>query len=142
MAHLELKVSPEMPRACAVLLAEPNFLLREKIAGVLARHKYVWCVVQVDDQGGLVRGAANLCPDIILVDLGMAQDREIVDRLRLSAPTARIVALSDAASQPYLEKAYRLGFDGLREKSLVGEEIVKEICALRKNRVTTDAEPT
>lgn len=131
-----------MPRACAILLAEPNFLLREKIAGVLARHKYVWCMVQVDDQEGLVRGAADLCPDIILVDLCMAQERKVVDRLRQFAPSARIIALSDIASEPYLEKAYRLGFDGLREKSRIGEEIVKEICALPESGKTADETPT
>jgi DNA-binding NarL/FixJ family response regulator len=60
-----------MPRTCAILIAESNLLLRKKGADVLTRHPHVWCVVQVNDMAGLMRGAADLDPDIIVADLNI-----------------------------------------------------------------------
>lgn len=112
-----------MQRSIAILLAEPNPLLREKIAGILGRETRIWCVVQVDNEGGLLDGAARVQPDLILVDLTILRDRALAEHLRTEAPSALVYALVDSNSDPYKVAAKRLGLDGLMERSRVAEGV-------------------
>ncbi len=112
-----------MPTSISILLAEPNLLLREKIAGVLARKSQVWCVHQVDVSSGLLRGACDFQPDLILADLGALKDLEILANLRRFSPQSKIFALVDAISGPYLQAAERFALDGLMERSHVEESM-------------------
>lgn len=105
----------------SVVLAEPNALLREKIAGVIGRHAAVWCVVQVPSGEALLRGAEDLGPDLVLADLPILLDARVVARLRALRSRPRLVALVDAESPPYAGAAARLGLDGVVEKGRAGE---------------------
>lgn len=116
-----------MPRSFSILLAEPSLLLREKIAGVLARERNVWCVVQVEGRSGLVRGATDLQPDFILADLGMLKDRQTLDYLRSVSRCSRVVALADSVGDAHLQAAGRLGLDGIVEKGRVADWIREKI---------------
>jgi DNA-binding NarL/FixJ family response regulator len=126
-------------KSVSILLAEPNLLLKEKIAGVLARHEGVWCVVQVSRKLELVRAVARLSPDFILADLPLLMDPETIEILRVFGESARIFALVDTSSGPYSNLGLRLGLDGLIEKSRVGERIFREIEQLRAEREAADA---
>jgi len=119
-----------MSRSYSILLAEPNPLLREKIAGVLARDKKIWCVTQVDGRSGLVRGAARIQPDFILADLITLNDPETLRFIRRSSSASRIIALVDSRSRPYVEAAGRIGLDGTIERGRVEEDILAEIRSL------------
>jgi DNA-binding NarL/FixJ family response regulator len=116
-----------VPRSVSVLLAEPNLVLREKIASVLARNETIWCVIQVDGTEGLVRCAGRLKPDLILADFGMLKHPDILRLLRRCSETARIIALADSQSEPYVEAARRLGLDGAVERGRACECIMEEI---------------
>lgn len=128
-----------MPRSLSILLAEPNLMLREKIAGVLARNESIWCVIQVDGAEGLARGANEFRPDIVLADLSVLKHPGTLRVLRRRWTKSRIIALVDSQSQPYLEAARRLGLDGAIEKGRVAEAIRDE---LRSRGLTTADDET
>ncbi len=117
-----------------VLLGEPNLLLREKIAGVLARQEHVWCVVQVNGRNEILRGAANTLPDFILAGMSVLNDRQTIDSLRKSTGQCRIIAMTDSVSEPYQQVAQRLGLDGIIEKTEVANYFSKKIQVLRKQK--------
>lgn len=119
-----------MRRTFSILLAEPNLMLREKIANVLSRNERIWCVVQVDGTEGLARGASRLKPDFILADLSILKEADTLSLLRRCSTDSRIIALADSQSEPYVSAARRLGLDGAIEKGRVGEGIREEISSL------------
>ncbi|MFH1755995.1 MAG: hypothetical protein ABIA59_09855, partial [Candidatus Latescibacterota bacterium] len=92
-----------MPRSFSILIAEPNQLLREKIAGVLTRDESVWCVTQVEGCNGLTRGVHDLQPDFILADLSFLKDPLLVSNIRRFSRNSRIFALVDTSTEPYEE---------------------------------------
>lgn len=116
-----------MSRSFSILLAEPSVLLREKIAGVLARERNIWCVVQVEGQNGLVRGAVDLQPDFILAELGLLKDGEALGYLRRMSRCSRVVALTDSVGDAHLRAAMRLGLDDIVEKGRVADWIRDQI---------------
>jgi len=112
-----------MSRTYSVLLADPNPLLREKLAGVLTRSITIWCVIQVDGRGNLARAAAHTLPDFVLADLVILKDPEMLRFLRRTSPDSRIVGLVDAIQEPYLKAARNLGLDGVTERGRAEEAI-------------------
>ena len=111
-------------RSYCVLIAEPNLLVREKIASLAARHARVWCVVEVGaHRQALVEASQRLRPDLILADLGLLREPGLVDSLRQVVPECLLHALIDQAVAPYLELARWLGLDGAIEKGGAGDVI-------------------
>ena len=129
-----------MPRSFSILIAEPNQLLREKIAGVLTRDESVWCVTQVEGCNGLARGVHDLQPDFILADLSFLKDSILVSNIRHSSQGARIFALVDTGSEPYEEVANRLGLDGVIEKGRVVEGMKEKINKLSDEKEESNGE--
>lgn len=111
----------------SIVLAEPNLLLREKIAGVLARNDRVWCVVQVSRRDDLARVTAQLHPDFVLVDVVMLRDADSAEVSQWLSHASQVYALVDSRSAPYERLCSRLKIDGLLEKSSVAESIAREI---------------
>jgi DNA-binding NarL/FixJ family response regulator len=128
--HSSITVETQMSRSYSILLSEPSPLLREKIAGVLARDKRIWSVTQVNGRGGLVRGASRIQPDFILADLVTLNDPETLRFVRRNSPVSRIIALVDSLSKPYLDASGRIGLDGTIERGRVEEGILAEILLL------------
>ncbi len=119
-----------MARICSILLADPNVFLREKIAEILSRQDNVGCVMQVGDPEPLLREARLNRPDLVLADIGLLAGRDLVVRLMDCCPRARIVAMVDTCSEPYVQAVQALGLDALLEKARVGEQIQKLIESL------------
>jgi len=116
-----------MPRNYSILLAEPNPLLREKMAGVLARSKDFWCVVQVEGRGNLARAAALVQPDFVVADLFLLKDPELVEFIRQVSMESRIFALVDTRLDPYVSAMCELGVQGVIERCHVAEELNRAI---------------
>lgn len=111
----------------SVLVAEPNAWLGGKTAGLLGREDSVWCVAQVADREGLLRGAALLQPEVVLADLGLLQEASTVGELRQVAPCSRVLAMVDSACEPYVSTALRIGADQAVEKGRIAEDVLREL---------------
>ena len=121
----------------SVLLAEPNSLLREKMAGVLTRSRTFWCVIQVEGRGNLARATAQIHPDFVMADLSILKDPELLRFLRRTSADSRIIALVDSKLEPYMKAARKLGLDGITERGRVGEEIRTMIGSVEDSGETT-----
>jgi len=128
-----------MSHSYSILLAEPNLLLREKIAGILARDERVWSVTQVEGREGLLRSAARSRPDFILADLALLRDAPMLKKLKQTSPDSRIFALVDSLSEPYREACSRMGLDGTFEKGQVGDGLRTELLSLAEAKRDSDA---
>ena len=124
----------------SIILLEPNVLLREKIASILARNERVWCVVQVNSRADLARAVAQLHPDFILADIVSLKGATSVQILGWRTCSSHILALVDTVSEPYQHEAVRLGLHGLIEKSRVEDEMLWEIELLTRAREASDVE--
>ena len=124
----------------SIILLEPNVLLKEKIAGVLARNERVWCVVQVNSRADLTRAVDQLYPDFILADMVALKGTTSVQILGWRMRCSRLFALVDTFSEQYEREAVRLGFHGLIEKSHVEDEMLREIQLKTRAREASDVE--
>jgi len=116
-----------MQRCVSVVVAEPNLLLCEKTAGLVARYDRVWCVAQVCEATGLVRAVAALRPELVLVDITLLRQVGAAGLLRQASPLSRIIVVLEALTEPYVSAARRMGADAVLEKAHVGENIQDQI---------------
>ena len=96
-----------MPRTYSVLLADPNPLLREKMAGVLTRSDTIWCVIQVDGNTGY--GIHQAIP-------ALARMEAIGALGVIEQPVARLSDMADLAAQAAAIRSS----DGIRSGTLLG----------------------
>ncbi len=120
-----------MPRAYSVLLAEPNPLLREKLAGVLTRSAAFWCVIQVENAESLARAAVQMQPDFIMADLTVFKDKDLHGFLRKNCSDSRIIGLVDTKLAPYVKAGADLCLDAIFERGHMIEEILDLIAFVR-----------
>jgi DNA-binding NarL/FixJ family response regulator len=130
-----------MARHLSILLAEPSFLLRQKLACALAREEGIWCVAQVQGLNELMRGVTNMRPDFILADLNILKDGSTIDFIRNSSGVSRIIGLVDSEAAPYEEIARGLGLDGIIDKARIADSIRQMIKELVKSTREIDQEP-
>src|SRR5580704_1798570 len=114
-----------MSRPIRVLVADDQRVVREGLAlvlGLLAEVEVVGCACDGDEAVAL---AAELLPDIVLMDLRMPRcdGIEATRRLRERVPDTRIVILTTYADDRSVVDALRAGARGYLTKDAGGEEI-------------------
>jgi DNA-binding NarL/FixJ family response regulator len=109
-------------RRYAVLVAEPNVLVKEKIANLIGRHDDVWCVAEVGEGlEVLLEAARRLQPDIVLADLAVWRTAGACEAVRAICAATATYALVEHCETAYVDAARHLGLDGVVEKARVGE---------------------
>jgi DNA-binding NarL/FixJ family response regulator len=115
------------PTAVRVVLAEDGVLLREGLAGLLARFGFD-VVAAVDDAEALLAAVAEHRPDLVVTDIRMPPDfsdeglRAAV-RLRRADPGLAVVALSQYVELSYAADLLDSG-DGRRVGYLLKDRVV------------------
>ncbi|WP_149260295.1 response regulator transcription factor [Actinomadura sp. K4S16] len=115
------------PTAVRVVLAEDGVLLREGLAGLLARFGF-GVVAAVDDAEALLAAVAEHRPDLVVTDIRMPPDfsdeglRAAV-RLRRADPGLAVVALSQYVELSYAADLLDSG-DGRRVGYLLKDRVV------------------
>lgn len=115
------------PSAVRVVLAEDGVLLREGLAGLLARFGFD-VVAAVDDAEALLAAVAEHRPDLVVTDIRMPPDfsdeglRAAV-RLRRADPGLAVVALSQYVELSYAADLLDSG-DGRRVGYLLKDRVV------------------
>lgn len=121
---------------CSILLAEPQPMLREKIAGILGRMDQIWCIGQVATALDLARAASTLQPDLILADLKLLDRPGLLPALRRVRPGLRIIGLVDTASSPYRQRAAAFGLDGVCARGDLVSEVAQLIGTIDSGQTT------
>ena len=110
-----------------IVLAEPNQMIRERIAEILSRDENILSVVQIGELPELFNVVKETEPDFIFVSLALIKERQTVKDIRKYAANCRIMALTDSISEPYFNVIRRLELDGIVEKSRVCDYISQEV---------------
>jgi DNA-binding NarL/FixJ family response regulator len=129
----EMNTSP-LPRPITVLIVDDHALVRSAISQLLASQPEVERVVLAQDYAEAEQQTAQLCPEIIWLDLHMAHADSSgeIDRLRKLSPASRIMALADVEHEQEAFAAIMDGAQGYRSKQDVdlGEimTIIHKLC--------------
>jgi len=108
-----------------ILLVDDHPLTRSALAGLLTQHGFD-VVGEAEDGGEAIDRAAELAPDLILLDLSMPgiDGLTALPRLREAAPSCEVVVLTASGTEDNLLGAIRGGAAGYLLKSEPPERIV------------------
>lgn len=125
-----------MPEA-RVLLADDHAVLRAGLRMLLDAQTGLVVVGEAGDGRAALQLAADLQPDIILLDLSMPglDGLEAVPLLRKAAPAARVLVLTMHDDASYLRQALRLGAAGYVLKKAADGELIAAVRGVLRGEV-------
>jgi DNA-binding NarL/FixJ family response regulator len=114
-----------------VLLVDDQALFREALATLLAVHEGVEVVGEAGDGDEALRKAAELAPDVVLMDLRMPVLDGIgaTRRLRVEHPRVRVIALTTFDDDEDVFAALRAGAVGYLLKDVSSARLVEAVHA-------------
>lgn len=125
-------MSARSPRG--VLLADRHHRLNEGVRGLL--ETVFERVFVVADHASLLDGASRLSPEVVIVDVSMAQGdiRDLVRSLRERAPEAKVLLLSVHDEPAVATAAFAAGADGLVLKRAIATDLLPAVDALLEGK--------
>ncbi|WP_054944912.1 response regulator transcription factor [Novosphingobium sp. KN65.2] len=112
-----------------ILLVDDHVLFREGVRAVLSTQEDMQVVGEADDGAGAIAEYARLRPDIVLMDLQMAeiQGLEAISAIRESDPDARIIVLTTYSGDSRAIKALRAGAVGYLLKASLRKQLLDAV---------------
>jgi len=132
-------------RSC-VLLADRHHGLTEGVRGLL--ETTFGTVVMVADEASLIDGAGRLQPDVVVVDLSLAQVAGLdwLRTLRQRCPDLKVIVLSVHDEQSVRKAAMEAGADAFVLKRAIATDLLSAVDAVRGGASVEasayDAKPT
>jgi len=120
-----------------ILIADDHAVLRAGLRLLLNNQPDMQAVGEASTARETLEKAANLQPDVILLDITMPDmsGLRILRALQERAPLARILVLTMHADEDYLREALRLGAVGYVVKSAADQELLAAIRAVMRGDV-------
>ena len=119
-----------------VMLVEDHHLVREAFVGLLSRAADMEIVANTASGLEAVRLAAELSPDVVVMDIGLPDlsgidaTRQIVSK----SPGAKVLCLSGHQDRHHVDAALRAGAMGYQIKECAAKELVDAIRAVGSGR--------
>ena len=112
-----------------ILVVDDHTLMRRGLTALLSRDAALHVVGDAADAGSAQRRAAELQPDLILLDnhLPGVNGVDAIPALRQAAPRARIVMLTVSEDEADLAAALRAGASGYLLKNMEGDALLVAI---------------
>jgi DNA-binding NarL/FixJ family response regulator len=120
-----------------ILLADDHAILRAGLRLLLESHPDLKVVGEAGDGGATLGLAAQLQPDLILLDVNMPtlNGLEALPLLRKAAPRAKVVILTMHDDEGYLKQALRAGASGYALKKAADNELIAAVRAVLRGEV-------
>lgn len=117
-----------------ILLADDHRIMREGLRRIIEENAEFHVVGEADNGRAAVRLAAELHPDIAILDVAMPDLNgiEACRQLRAENPQLRILALSMHTDEKYVSEMLVAGANGYVLKDSAGEELLRAIEAVRR----------
>jgi len=112
-----------------ILLADDHAILRDGLRALLEQQEDMRVVAEAGDGREAVRLAAEVEPDVVVIDIGMPELNgvEAAKRITAAGSKARVVALSMHGDRRYVVEMLRAGATGYVLKDSAGQELVDGI---------------
>lgn len=126
-----------MPEKTRILLADDHAVLRAGLRLLLDSQTDLKVVGEAGEGAEALRLAAELHPDLILLDLTMPglSGLEALPALRKAAPGARILILTMHDDEGYLRQALQSGASGYVLKKAADSELISAVRAVLRGEV-------
>ena len=120
------------PGGLTILIADDRESFRQAVSSLLAELPGLGLVAEASDGAEAVRKAAELNPDLILLDMGLPviNGVEAASKMRTAAPNAKILFLTQHDSPDFVRAALRAGASGYVLKVDVGSELLQAAMAV------------
>jgi DNA-binding NarL/FixJ family response regulator len=125
-----------------ILLADDHKILREGLRSLLHTYPGMSVVGEAANGREVLEQAAELKPDIVVMDLSMPQlnGLQATERLKARHPQIKVIALTAHDDASYLSQVCRAGAVGYVLKHSAGEELLKAIEAVARGGVYFEAD--
>ncbi len=120
-----------------VLLADDHKILRQGLRTLLEREKDIDVVGEADNGRSSVKLAAELAPDVVIMDVAMP-DLNGIDatrRITEAEPKARVLALSMHSDGRYVKGMLQAGARGYILKDCAAEELTRAIRTVMADQI-------
>lgn len=135
-----MTLDPQATASLRVLLADDHPVVLAGIRALVECDKALEVVGQAADGRVALKLAAQLKPDIAILDISMPglSGVQVAEALRTSCPDCKIVALTVHEDRGYLRQLLELGVAGYILKRSAAEELLRAIRAVAKGGLYLD----
>lgn len=118
-----------------ILLVDDHKIVRAGLKAVIADHSAMEVVAEAGDGRTAVELAAEVSPDVIIMDISMPglNGTEATRRILEANPGARVIALSMHLERPIVLQMLGAGAKGYLLKDSADDEVIDAILAVVKN---------
>lgn len=136
--------NPQSMSRVRILVVDDHTLFRRGLTALLSRDASLQVIGDAADAGEAQRRAAELQPDLILLDnhLPGVNGVDALPALRQAAPAARVVMLTVSEDEADLATALRGGACGYLLKTIEGDALVTAIHRVMRGASVVDEEMT
>jgi two-component system nitrate/nitrite response regulator NarL len=137
-------IAPGRATAIRLLLVDHHVIVRTGLRLLLEHETGLTVVGEASQRVEALAAAADLAPDIILldVDLGGASGLDLISDLQAAVPQARVLVLTGVRDPERLGRAVRLGARGVVRKDEEREVLVQAITKVHAGEVWLDPAPS
>ena len=131
MSHLVETTRASMGKrdTIAILLADDHPLVRQALRAVLEKEDDFTIVAEAGDGEEAVKRAADMMPDVVIMDIGMPKLNgiEATRQIKAAHPEIKVLVLTVHGDEQFIIEALKAGAAGYLVKSILGDEAVKAI---------------
>jgi DNA-binding NarL/FixJ family response regulator len=119
-----------------ILLADDHRIIREGLRVLIAGLQGMEVIAEAADGRTAVRLARELKPDLIIMDIGMAElnGMEATRQIRAESPRAKVIALSMHSDARFVAEMLKAGASGYLLKDSAFEELARAIKTVTANQ--------
>jgi len=127
-----------------VFIVDDHPVVRRGLCSCLAEHPQLHVVGEAADGQEAVRRAAELRPDLMLVDINMPNmdGLQLCETLQERSPATRVVILSIHNRPDYIQRALAAGAKGYLLKDIPAEQLVQALLRIHEGEVVLSPQVT
>ena len=119
-----------------VLLADDHKMIRDGLRSLIAQEKGMEIIAETEDGKTTVKTAGKLCPDVVVMDIGMPglNGIEATRQIAATKKNIKVIGLSMHADRRYVSQMLKAGAAGYLHKDDAFEELAVAIRTVMKGK--------